>query len=72
MKRISVDINEEEYERLKEIADEHNVKVSLILGYYVRDLVCSARSNGSDERQYAQDYFQRTNLSWMFKDEEVI
>ena len=63
MKRLNVDIGEEEYALLKDFAAEHNVSVAEILGNYVQDLV-QCNSNGSDERMYARQYFDRTWLAW--------
>lgn len=67
MKRLNVDIGEEEYQLLKEFASEHNVTVSEILGNYVQDLI-QFNSNGSDERMYATQYFERTWLAWKHLD----
>lgn len=59
MKRVNVDINDEQYERLKEIAHEYDVSVATILGAFVADLT-GINSNGSDEREYAWQYLERT------------
>ena len=64
MKRLNVAIGEEEYQALKEFAKYYEVSIAEILGYYVQDLV-QINSHGSDERDYARQYFQRTELSWM-------
>lgn len=64
-----MDINQEQYDALKQFAEQHNVKVSDILSNYVADLV-QINSNGSDERDRARSYFERTHLSWMYKDDE--
>jgi hypothetical protein len=67
--RIKVDISEEQHKALKLFAEQHNVSVSDILSNYIADLTC-INSNGSDERDMASSYFQRTHLSWMYKDDE--
>ncbi|WP_313804752.1 hypothetical protein [Cytobacillus sp.] len=59
MKRLNVDINEEQYEELKEIAKEHDVNIATLLGAFVADL-SGILSNGSDERDYARQYLDRT------------
>ena len=64
MKRLNVAIGEEEYEALKEFAKRYEVSIAEILGYYIQDLV-QVNSHGSDEREDAMRYFQRTELSWM-------
>lgn len=67
--RIKVEISKDQYDALKLLAEQHNVSVSDILSNYVADLTC-INSNGSDERDYASQYFQRTHLSWLYKDDE--
>ena len=64
MKRLSVDIGEEEYAALKELAESRKVTVADILGNYVRDLT-AINSNGSDERMFARQYFERSWVSWL-------
>jgi len=64
MKRLNVDIDDQVYEALKEIAEDRNVTVAQILGNYANDLT-GINSNGSDERLFARQYFERTWLSWM-------
>jgi len=64
MKRLNVAIGEEEYEALRVLALEKNVTVADILGNYVQDLT-GIKSNGSDERMYARQYFERSWVSWM-------
>ena len=64
MKRLNVDIDDEVYEARKALAEEKNVTVAQILGNYANDLT-GIHSNGSDERMYAEQYFNRTWLSWM-------
>lgn len=59
-KRLTVEITDAEYDKLKEIAADHNVKVSEILGAFVADLTDEGRRNGSDEVEYAWAYLNRT------------
>lgn len=50
MKRLTVDVNEEEYNYLLRIAECYNTDVKSLLGVFVQDLRSSDRSGGSDER----------------------
>ena len=63
MKRLSIHIDEEEYQALKELAEDRKVTVSDVLANYIRDLT-GVNSNGSDERMYAQQYFARSWVSY--------
>jgi predicted DNA-binding ribbon-helix-helix protein len=63
MKRISIDINDEEYAQLKRIAEWREVSVATLLGYFVQDLTDSDRRGGSDEHYRALDWLDRV----MFK-----
>ncbi|MDW0112186.1 hypothetical protein QT711_03245 [Sporosarcina saromensis] len=64
-KRLTVEINEEQYKALQQFAGAYNITISQILGSYVADLV-EIDSNGSDEREFCKQYFDRTYLSWMY------
>jgi hypothetical protein len=64
MKRLNVDITEEEYERLKEIAQDQESTVAYLLGCFIADLTRSDNSGGSDEREYANDWLYRAMLKY--------
>jgi len=66
VKRLSVNIDDEQYAALKKIAETNDCTVADILGAYVADLT-QVHSNGSDEREFARSYFERTHLytGWM-------
>lgn len=61
-KRLTVNIDNEQYEALLAFAAVYNCSVADILGNYVADLT-EINSNGSDEREMANAYFQRTHLA---------
>lgn len=50
---ISIDITDEEYEALKDIALDYDTTVNRLLSQFIADITCSERSGGSDERDYA-------------------
>jgi hypothetical protein len=64
MKRVMIDINESEYERLKKIAIDHESSVPKLLGAFVQDLTDSERRGGSDEHWKAWDWLNRTWLKF--------
>ncbi|WP_203246310.1 hypothetical protein [Sporosarcina beigongshangi] len=64
-KRLTVDITEQQYKELENFAQRRNVTIAQILGNYVGDLI-GIEENGSDERIFARQYFDRTHLSWMY------
>lgn len=64
-KRLTVEINEEQFKELADFAERRNITVAQILGNYVADLT-RIDSNGSDEREFARTYFERTHLAWMY------
>ena len=61
MKRLNVNISDEQYEALGEIAKAHVCTVADILGVFVADLT-GVNSTGSDEQEKARAYFERTHL----------
>jgi predicted DNA-binding ribbon-helix-helix protein len=64
MKRITIDINDAEYERLKQIATDHESTVAQLLGAFVQDLTDSDRRGGSDEHLKAWEWLDRTWLKF--------
>lgn len=64
MKQIRIDINEDEYERLKEIASDNDSTVSKLLGAFVQDLTDSDRRGGSDEHYKAYGWLHRAMLRY--------
>jgi hypothetical protein len=64
VKRLSIDINEEEYARLKEIASEQESTISDLLGAFCQDLTNCGRRGGSDEHMRAWDWLYRASLKY--------
>lgn len=64
MKRLLIDINDEEHERLKEIAEERGMTVATFLGAFVQDLTDCGRREGSDEYARAWDWVNRNNFKY--------
>lgn len=62
MKRIrpQIELSEEDLIALKDLAGCYEITVSDIIKNYICDLVYSKESNGSDERELANDYFLRS------------
>ena len=64
MKRITIQITEEEKERLTEIADNFGATPGQIVEAFISDLTSSARSGGSDERLRAEEWLYRQTYRW--------
>lgn len=64
MKRLTIDINEEEYERLKRIAEQQESTVAKLLGAFCQDLTDCGRRGGSDEADFALDWLRRAMLKY--------
>ncbi|MFS0776056.1 hypothetical protein ABC255_08630 [Neobacillus sp. 3P2-tot-E-2] len=64
MKRLNVDITEEEYVLLKEKAENEGVTIAFLLGCFIADLTRSENSGGSDEREYANNWLHRASLKY--------
>lgn len=67
MKRITIELTDEEYEGLKLFAEYksdiiYKVKPKNILVQFVADLTASDRSGGSDERDFAESWFNRSSF----------
>lgn len=59
-KRISIDLTDDEYARLRDFAECHNITVNRLLSQFIADLIVSDRSGGSDERCLASEWFDRS------------
>jgi hypothetical protein len=64
MKRVTIDVNEKEYARLKEIAADREVSVAGLLGAFVQDLTDCGRRGGSDESDRAWEWLSRNNFRY--------
>ena len=64
MKRLTIDINEEEYYRLKEIANDQESNIAHLLGAFCQDLTDCGRRGGSDEHMRAWEWLYRASLKY--------
>lgn len=60
-------VTAEDMKDLAEKAGKCGLSVGSLLGNFINDLVCGAATNGSDERMYACQWFERCGFS-MFSD----
>lgn len=58
-RNITVKLNDEECRRLIEKCGEHGLTVGELVENFICDLVGGSRSNGSDERMHAEQWFDR-------------
>lgn len=58
-REIVLKLKEGDLTRLCEKAGRVGLKVSELLENFISDLICGTRTNGSDERMYANQWFQR-------------
>ena len=65
LKRICIRITDEEKERLSDIAAERDATPGELLAAFVADITSSARSGGSDERMYADQWLCRQTCRWI-------
>lgn len=62
---ITLKLSDADCERIAKKAGIHNLSVGELLQNFIGDLVNGTYSNGSDERDRANDWFERCNFSWM-------
>lgn len=58
-RRLDIKLSDYDLLRLIKKAGEVNLTVSELLENFIADLVCGTFTNGSDERMYANDWFDR-------------
>ena len=56
---ITINLSDADCERIARLTGEHGISVSELLENFIGDLVDGTYSNGSDERMYAEQYFER-------------
>lgn len=56
---ITVKLSDADCERLVELCGGHDLTVGQLIENFIGDLVCGTYSNGSDERDYAEQWFNR-------------
>jgi len=65
MKRVYVNLTDEEKEDLERIAADHDATPGELLAAFVADLTYSNRTGGGDERMYASEWLDRQAYRWV-------
>lgn len=77
---LNLNLEEDDYKSLAYLAGNHNMDVSELIENFVNDLIDGSHTNGSDERMYAEQWFERcwfthepqdTLLSYLTGSEEL-
>ena len=58
-RQITLNLSDADCDRITELCGRHDMTVSQLLENFIGDLVCGTYSNGSDERMYADQWFNR-------------
>ena len=73
-RKIEIKLSDADCDRISELCGEHNITVAELLENFIGDLVGGTYSNGSDERDFARQWFDRcwfsmfpetTLLNWL-------
>lgn len=64
-RKIELLLSDADIQRLWEKAGKVGMTAGELLSSFVGDLVCGTYTNGSDERMYANDWFERCGFSFM-------
>lgn len=62
--KVELELRKEDWSELKDLARGYQISVSDILENYIKDLTYSKESNGSDEREMANEYFSRSIVNY--------
>ena len=68
---FNLELLEEDYIDVCKLAGSHGISVEELLQNFINDLICSDYSNGSDERMYARQYFDRCSFG-MFPEQTFL
>lgn len=58
-RRVDLKLSDADCDRISRLCGEHNITVEDLLENFIGDLVCGTYSNGSDERDFARNWFER-------------
>lgn len=70
-RKIMIKLSDKDCERISDLCGEHNITVANLLESFIGDLVDGTYSNGSDERMYAQQWFERCGFG-MFPENTLL
>ena len=63
-RHITVNLSDADVKRIAEKAGASGMTIGTLLENFIGDLICGTYSNGSDERMFANEYFDRCWFSW--------
>lgn len=69
--KLEIELSDKDAEKLLELAGSHGLTVSMLVKSFLNDLVNGDQSNGSDERDLAEQWFNRCCFG-MFPDETFL
>ena len=58
-RNITIKLSDVDCERISNLCGKHNITVSNLLECFIGDLICGTYTNGSDERDLAEQWFER-------------
>lgn len=58
-RKITLQLSDADCDRIMKKCGEHGLTLAELLQNFIGDLVCGTYTNGSDERMYAQEWFDR-------------
>ena len=77
-RQLEIKLSEEDVRKITEKAGAHGLTVAELIEHFIGDLVYGTYTNGSDERMYANDWFERcgfgrfsdTFLQYLFENQK--
>ncbi|MCT4564986.1 MAG: molecular chaperone GrpE [Maledivibacter sp.] len=65
-RQFNLNLSDADVKRIFKKAGACNITVEYLLESFIGDLISGTYSNGSDERMYAENWFERCGFSWMY------
>ncbi len=62
--RFTVELTDSTFEAFKRMLENDNTTPAEVLEGFINDLVCGSHTRGSDERMYAQQYYDRCGYGY--------
>lgn len=61
---IQINVSQKDFNKLRKLAENYDISSSELIEAFIKDLVCSEESNGSDERELANAWYDRNKYNF--------
>lgn len=71
-RKFTLRLTDSDCRTLSAFCGRHDITIETLLENFISDLIAGSCTNGSDERMYAREYFERTWMSYLYKSDQTL